>query len=88
MCTYQTTTLRVRGSGKGATGWFRVSDANVYFDHPVHATDTHTLNIDLVNPSRGPGQRVAIELDAASAKALAETILATLAAVPPALLEG
>ena len=88
MCTYQTTTLRIRGSGKGANGWFRVSDASVYFDHPVHAMDAHTLNIDLLNPSRGPGERVAIELDAASAKAHADAILATLAAVPPTLLEG
>jgi hypothetical protein len=88
MCTYQTTTLRVRGSGKGANGWFAVSDASVYFDHPVHAADAHTLNIDLLNPLRGPGERVAIELDATSARALADAILATLDAVPPAILEG
>ena len=88
MCTYQTTTLRVRGSGKGAHGWFAVSDASVYFDHPVHAPDEHTLNIDLLNPSRGPGDRVALELDATSARALADAILATLDAVPPAILEG
>ena len=56
----------MRGSGKGAEGWFALSDASVYFDHPVHANDEHTLNIDLVNPARGPGYRVAIELDAAS----------------------
>ena len=53
MCTYQTTTLAVQGSGKGAQGWFPVSDATVYFDHPVHASADHTLNIDLLNPSRG-----------------------------------
>jgi hypothetical protein len=88
MCTYQTTTLRVRGSGKGATGWFRVSDATVYYDHPVHASDAHTLNIDLLNPSRGPDHRVAIELDATSARALAEAILETLDAVPEAILAG
>jgi hypothetical protein len=46
MCTYQTTTLSVQGSGKGAEGWFRVSDATVYFDHPVHAPADHTLNVD------------------------------------------
>jgi hypothetical protein len=86
MCTYQTTTLTVRGSGKGATGWFPVTDATVYFDHPVHATPGHTLNIDLLNPSRGPGARVAVELDPGSARALAEAILETLDEVPTALL--
>src|SRR5262249_2905777 len=88
MCTYQTTTLRVRGSGKGPHGWFALSVASVYFDHPVHTADEHTLNIDLLNPSRGPGERVAIELDATSARALADAILLTLDAVPEALREG
>lgn len=86
MCTYQTTSLRVRGSGKGATGWFPVSDATVYFDHPVHAAAGHTLNIDLRNPDRGPGARVALELDPVSARALAEAIVDALDRVPPALL--
>jgi hypothetical protein len=63
MCTYQTTTLPVQGSGKGAQGWFPVSDATVYFDHPVHAPADHTLNIDLINPARGASARVALELD-------------------------
>jgi hypothetical protein len=85
MCTYQTTQLRVRGSGKGPTGWFRVSDAMVSFDHPAHAPDEHTLNVDLRNPAQGPAARVALELDAASARALAEAILATLDALPPAI---
>ncbi len=86
MCTYQTTSLTVKGSGKGAQGWFPVSDATVYFDHPVHAPADHTLNIDLINPSRGAGARVAVELDPESARALAEAILETLSAVPPRLL--
>jgi hypothetical protein len=63
MCTYQTTKVSVVGSGKGAQGWFPVSDATVYFDHPVHASADHTLNIDLLNPARGAGARVAVELD-------------------------
>jgi hypothetical protein len=86
MCTYQTTTLSIEGSGKGAKGWFPVSDATVYFDHPVHASAEHTLNIDLINPSRGPGARVALELDPHSARALAEAILASLEAAPPGLI--
>jgi Family of unknown function (DUF6295) len=87
MCTYQTTTLPIEGSGKGGTGWFPVTDATVYFDHPVHATPAHTLNIDLLNPGRGPGARVAMELAPAAARALAEAILQTLADAPSALLE-
>ena len=85
MCTYQTITLAVEGSGKGAEGWFPVSDATVYFDHPVHATADHTLNIDLINPSRGAGARVALELDPSSARALAEAIVRTLDAIPSGL---
>jgi uncharacterized protein DUF6295 len=88
MCTYQTTRLAVSGSGKGAEGWFALSDATVYFDHPVHATPAHTLNIDLLNPSRGPSSRVAVELDPASARALAEAILASLDNAPPGLVEA
>jgi hypothetical protein len=85
MCTYQTTSLTVQGSGKGAQGWFPVSDATVYFDHPVHAPADHTLNIDLINPARGASARVALELDPVSARALAETILQTLEAIPAGL---
>jgi hypothetical protein len=86
MCTYQTTTLTVHGSGKSARGWFSVSDATVYFDHPVHATAEHTLNVDLINPSLGPSARVALELDPSSARSLAEAILQTLDTAPPGLL--
>ena len=50
MCTYQTEQISVEGSGKGATGWFALSEATVYFDHPVHAMAEHTLNIDFRNP--------------------------------------
>ncbi|HUY21534.1 MAG TPA: DUF6295 family protein [Acidimicrobiales bacterium] len=85
MCTYQTTSLTVQGSGKGTEGWFTVSAATVYLDHPVHAGADHTLNIDLRNPERGPGARVAVELDPASARALAIAILQTLDDAPPGL---
>ena len=85
MCTYQTERLAVRGSGKGPAGWFGLSDATVYLDHPVHAPAEHTLNIDFLNPAEGPGQRVAVELDLASARDLARAILAMLDAAPPGL---
>lgn len=88
MCTYRTEKVAVTGSGKGRDGWFPVTEATVYFDHPVHAPGAHTLNLDLVNPERGPGSRVALELDPASARALAHAILETLDAVPAALVSG
>ena len=73
------------GSGKGPAGWFTLSEATVYFDHPVHAPAEHTLNIDFLNPGQGPSARVAVELTAESARALAEAIQATLASAPPGL---
>jgi hypothetical protein len=87
VCTYITEKVDVAGSGKGAEGWFPLTEGTVYFDHPVHATAEHTLNIDLRNPGRGPGARVAVELTADAARALAEAILRTLDAVPADLLD-
>ncbi len=85
MCTYLTEKIDVTGSGKGAEGWFAVSQATVYFDHPQHAMAGHTLNIDFLNPGRGPSARVAVELTAESARALAQAIETTLASAPPGL---
>jgi hypothetical protein len=85
MCTYNTEKVEITGSGKGASGWFSLTDATVYFDHPVHAMAEHTLNIDFLNPAKGPSARVAVELTAESARALAAAIEAALAAVPAAL---
>ena len=62
MCTYNTEKIEITGSGKGAQGWFALTDATVYFDHPVHAMAEHTLNIDFRNPANGPAARVAVEL--------------------------
>jgi hypothetical protein len=85
MCTYLTETIKITGSGKGAAGWFAVSDASVYFDHPVHAMAEHTLNIDFRNPGQGPAARVAVELTAESARELARAITAALDAAPPGM---
>ena len=74
MCTYVTTTAEVAGSGYAGDDWFRVDRAVVYFDHPQDAPLDHALCIDVW----GERQRVAVELDAASARRLAESILATL----------
>jgi Family of unknown function (DUF6295) len=83
MCTYATMQAAIDGSAKGPNGsWFHVSDATVYFDHPVHAMADHTLNIDFAAPERGPAARVAVELTAASARELVAAIQAALASAP------
>lgn len=79
MCSYVTETLTVEGSGKGREGWFAVREVMVSFDHPVHAAPEHTLNLDFLNRDVGPAARVAVELDEASARALADAIVAVLA---------
>jgi hypothetical protein len=95
MCTYVTENVPVSGSAKGPEGWFSLSRATVYFDHPFHAPLEHSLNIDFADPtdpaaaaasigsmasvaSVASTRRVAVELSAASARALARAILATL----------
>jgi hypothetical protein len=82
MCTYITAKVETEGSGKGAEGWFPLTETTVYFDHPVHASADHTLNIDFRNDERGASARVAVELTAETARALALAILETLDAVP------
>jgi hypothetical protein len=82
MCTYLTEKIAMTGSGKGATGWFNVTDATVYVDHPVHAQFGHTVNIDLINPALGPSARVALELTEEAALALADAIHKAIAAAP------
>lgn len=79
MCSYATVQIPLTGSAKGPNGsWFGVTDAAVYFDHPVHAMAEHTLNIDVTAASGGPSARVAMELTADAARALAAAITAAL----------
>ena len=87
MCIHATRLLPLEGSAKGGGSWFAVTDASVYVDHPVHAPALHTLNVDLRNPALGPSARLALELDAGSARALAEAILITLETTPAGLLD-
>ena len=86
MCTYLTEKVSISGSGKGPSGWFRVTDASVYFDHPVHAPAEHPLNTDFLDPAAGPAARVAVELTAESARALAKAIHAIMDSAPPGLI--
>ena len=78
MCTYQTEKLEVSGSGKGPGGWFSLSNATVYLDHPAHYQAEHSLNIDFLNLVGAVPSRVAVELDPSSARELARAILDTL----------
>jgi Family of unknown function (DUF6295) len=77
VCTYVTENVPISGSAKGPEGWFSVSRATVYFDHPFHAALEHSLNIDFADPAAAT-RRVAVELSAPSARALAGAILTAL----------
>ena len=50
----------------------------VYYDHPFHSPDDHTLNIDFVNEELGLDARIPVELTAESARALVQAIEAAL----------
>ena len=76
MCTYLSQTTPVTGSGLGAgDDWFALDRAVIAFDHPQDALVEHALCLDLRSAA---GERLAVELDADSARRLAETILAVL----------
>jgi hypothetical protein len=74
VCTYVTNRTEVEGSVLVDDTWQRADRAVVYFDHPQDAPLDHALCIDVWSDAG----RVAVELDGASARRLAETILATL----------
>ena len=78
MCTYSTEKFDVTASsGKGPDGWFPLRTATVYYDHPVHAPEDHTVNIDFLDPTAGPAARVAVELSLDSARALLAALQVT-----------
>jgi Family of unknown function (DUF6295) len=79
MCSYVTERTAVTGSGKGPHGWFRLSHASVYVDHPYVTPLDHTLNIDFVDEAAGASARVAVELSTQSARDLIACIEAALA---------
>ena len=78
MCTMIASQVEIEGSGKGTSGWFKLNQAYVTYDHPFDAPYEHALNIDFVNEAQGPGARVAVELSPEAARALVQTILAVL----------
>ncbi|HET6873560.1 MAG TPA: DUF6295 family protein [Acidimicrobiales bacterium] len=70
MCTTIALTSPVSGAGKGAAGWFPVTEVTVAYDHPARAEAEHALLIDFSNYGLGTGSRVAVELDLASGREL------------------
>ena len=78
MCTMIVEKVKIEGSGKGTSGWFKLEQANVSYDHPFNAPLEHALNIDFVNDSQGPAARVAVELSEQAARDLVATILGVL----------
>ena len=70
--------VKIDGSGKGTSGWFKLDQANISYDHPFDAPFEHALNIDFVNESQGVGARVAVELSEKAARELVRTILEVL----------
>ena len=76
MCTYLAQTTPLSGSAtRGGDDWFVLDRAVVAFDHPQDALLEHALCLDVRG---GDGDRMSVELDAGSARRLAETILAVL----------
>ena len=78
MCTMIVEKIKIEGSGKGTSGWFKLEGANVSYDHPFDAPFEHALNIDFVNESQGASARVAVEMSEQAARDLVKTILAVL----------
>ena len=79
MCSNIVAIARTEGCGRGPDGWFDLKQAIVSFDHPVHATADHAINIDFVNYEHGLSARVAVELTAQSARELIRAIEEALA---------
>jgi hypothetical protein len=78
MCTWIIEKTEMEGSAKGPDGWFKLAQANVYYDHPYDAPMDHALGIDFVQSADKAEGRVAVELSAESAKRLIASIQSAL----------
>lgn len=74
MCTMIAMQERITGSGKSGGTWTRVDTISVSYDHPFNMPLEYTLNLDFTSINGSPDQRVAVELDASSARMLVKTI--------------
>ncbi len=72
MCTNIVEQTPVTGAGRGEHGWFKVKTAMVSYDHPIQMADEHALNIDFLSDALS--ERIAVELNATSARALVASI--------------
>ena len=70
MCTSIVEVVSSEGHGRGADGWFPVTQTVVSYDHPHHALLEDAIVIDFLNTTLGPGARAAVELTLEAAKAL------------------
>jgi hypothetical protein len=80
MCTMISLRTPVKGGGKGASGWFPLSQVNIGYDHASFMRQEHAVLLDFVNPGINPSARVAVELDVDSAKALVTQLQAAIQA--------
>ena len=80
MCTSIVEIAKADGSGKGADGWFDLTNSVVSYDHPHHALLEEAITIDFVNATLGPDARVAVEITLESAKELSAALLRAIAA--------
>jgi hypothetical protein len=78
MCTMISLRTPVNGGGKGASGWFPLSQVNLAYDHAAFMRQEHAVLLDFVNPSINPSARVELDLD--SARALLAQLQATIQA--------
>ena len=74
MCTMIAKQCGIVGSGKSGAGWIKLDQLSVSYDHPYDMPLEYALNIDFTSQAGGPGARMAVELDAASARQLLELI--------------
>jgi hypothetical protein len=78
MCTGLVQRAKVSGAGKASDGWFELDEVSVTYDCSYHTTMPQGVNIDFLNEAKGPGARVAVELDPRSAMELVHAILESL----------
>lgn len=79
MCTNIATKTRIVGSAKTGSGWIAVDEASIGFDHATHAWLDHALRLDFTSTA-ADSDRVAVELDLESGRALLRTLERVIAA--------
>ena len=80
MCTNIATKTPITGSAKTANGWIKVNEATMSFDHANHTWVDHALRLDFVDANDDTADRVAVELDLASARAVVQRLQEVIAA--------